>query len=449
MKVVNYFNVYKLFLILLIILPSRTIAFSDTLKSNLEKFKVDSIKIFGNEKTETYIILRELTFTEGDSVNNTILDFNKERVFSLGLFTKVNIYPVFNNDNSGVIIDVVESWYIYPIPFIRKYHNSWDYLSVGMYFTYQNFQGKNENLRIAFGLGYDPFLSFYYDDPAIDYKRGLGFTIGGAIIDLQNKSKNAEIIMGKKYSNKLYMLNSSISKRLDQFNQLFLQLSFNYVNAPNHLNYKGITASTKTIDRVISISGGYIYDTRNLKQFSQDGRFASVSIMHNGFNINNINYYVLRGDYREYKHIINNFLLTRWRIAFRHTFGSNVPYYNFSYLGYDEYVRGRSSEIREGNNMLISSLEFGSPIIDEFDFSLKLPIIPQQLTSARISVFLTAFADAGNAFNNDYKFNINDFYSGYGLGLTFLILPYDAIRLEYAIGSNGKGEILIATGFSF
>lgn len=449
MNIVNANHIFRIILILFVFQYTLIYSQVDSVETIHNSFRVDSLKIIGNEVTEDFIILRELTFEEGDSIKQSTLDFNKERIFSLRLFTKVDIYPVFSERYNSIIIEVVESWYLYPIPFARIYNNNWDHLSFGINFTYQNFRGRNENLRVAFGLGYDPFISFYYDDPAIDYKRGLGFSIGGGIVDLQNKSKTAESIIGKNFSNKVYTLNSAFTKRFNQFNEMFFQLSFNYIKTPNHLNNKGITASSETIDRVISMGGGYIYDTRNLKQFSQDGMFALASLIHHGFNLDKINYYVFRGDYREYRHIISGSLLTRWRIAFRHTFGSTVPFYNYSYLGYDEFVRGRSTEVREGNNILISSLEFGLPVIDEFDFSLKLPVIPQQLTSARISVFLTAFADAGHAFNNNYKFNLNDFYSGYGLGLTFLILPYNAVRLEYAIGSHGKGEVLLATGFSF
>ena len=153
-------------------------------------------------------------------------------------------------------------------------------------------------------------------------------------------------------------------------------------------------------------------------------------------------------DYSQYEKVFGD-LTTRWRLAARFAFGKLVPYYDFSYLGYNEYVRGHSNDIREGYNTAIVSFEMSYPVVKEFDFSIKLPLLPRSLTSARIGLFITAFADAGNAFNSNYRFHLNNFYSGYGTGITVLVLPYNAIRFEYAINEAGKGEFLIGTGFAF
>ncbi len=66
----------------------------DSLKYlNNEMIRVDSITIRGNETTEEYIILRELTFEAGDEINKKILAFNRERIYSLGIFNSVQVNP--------------------------------------------------------------------------------------------------------------------------------------------------------------------------------------------------------------------------------------------------------------------------------------------------------------------------------------------------------------------
>ena len=52
---------------------------------------VDSIKVTGNDITEEFIILRELTFGVGDTVTLKTLNYNEERIFSLGIFNKVEL----------------------------------------------------------------------------------------------------------------------------------------------------------------------------------------------------------------------------------------------------------------------------------------------------------------------------------------------------------------------
>ena len=81
-------NIHRTFIIVFLIFSVKIFAIrpdsSQIGKENL--ILIDSIKITGNEITETFIITRELTFKPGDKINPEILDYNRERVFSLGIF---------------------------------------------------------------------------------------------------------------------------------------------------------------------------------------------------------------------------------------------------------------------------------------------------------------------------------------------------------------------------
>ncbi|MEW6508101.1 MAG: POTRA domain-containing protein [Bacteroidota bacterium] len=424
-----------------------TEAIPDSLLVQEQTLRVDSISISGNDITEDFIILRELTFSTGDFVNTAVLQYNKERVFSLRLFTKVEIYPEIISNKNIIRIELKESWYIYPIPFIRRQNGSMKKLSYGINFSFKNFRGKNEHLRTILSLGYDPFFALVYQNPALDYKRNLGLGLGLSFLKLSNKSTAAKNLFGNDFDYKFYSTEVILFKRLDLFNEFYSGIGFNYVEGPEK-PIQRITASGKRIDRVVSFTLGYTYDSRDLKQFSQYGIFASAMLRHKGFGISNISYNIFQFDFREYRTIIKDFS-ARWRFALRHTFGSTIPLYDYSFLGYNEYVRGYSNDVSEGNNFLLASFEVSYPIVKEWDLSIKLPLIPQQLTSARIGIYLSAFTDAGQVFNNHQRFRFSDFNTGGGFGLTLLLLPYNAIRFEYAFNKSGKGEILIGTGFSF
>jgi outer membrane protein assembly factor BamA len=419
----------------------------DSLSYSTQKYCVDSIKISGNETTEDFIILRELTFVQGDSVTNDQLKFNRERIFSLRLFTKVDLFPSQTNNSTVINIVVNEGWYLYPIPFLKKAERNSNNYSYGINFTYKNFRGRNEYLRASVNFGYDPYFSLVYSNPALVYKEDLGLSFSTSFVNMNNKSVTARNVYNQDFKTKFYSIGLSVDKRLNQFNQLFVMSSFDYIESPQDI-IGNMSASGKPIDRVLSIGGGYAYDSRDLKLFSTNGIYSSIFIKHKGFGINNINYNVLSFDFREYRRLIDK-LSSRWKIAFRHTFGAQVPLYDYSFLGYDEYVRGHSKLVLDGNNYLLSSIEIHYPLIREFDFSIKLPLIPQKLTSARLGLFFTAFADAGNTFNNKQKLSFKEFYYGYGFGFAILILPYNVIRFEYAINKYGAGEILIGSGFSF
>ncbi len=431
----------------LFLIQNKLIAIPDSLFVTDQFYLVDSIKITGNEITEDYIILRELTFKPGDIVNATTLKYNRERIFSLRLFTKVEFYPSISQDKNIVNIEVKESWYIYPIPFIRRQDGSMKKLSYGINFSFKNFRGRNEHLRTIISLGYDPYFAMLYQNPALDFKNNLGLAFDLSFLKLNNKSAFAKKLYGSDFKYKFYSTGINLFKRLDQFNEIFSGVGYDYIEGPE-LPMKRITSSGQKIDRVLSLIVGYDYDSRDLKQFSQNGIFASTILRHKGFGISNINYNIFLFDFREYRSIVGDFS-ARWRFAFRHTFGQSIPLYDNSFLGYNEYVRGYSNEIEEGNNLILTSIEASFPIVKDWDFSIKIPLLPQQLTSARIGIYLSAFTDAGEVFNNHQRFRFSDFNTGYGFGLTILVLPYNAIRFEYAFNKNGTGEFIIGTGFSF
>jgi outer membrane protein assembly factor BamA len=449
MKISIQINLQLIFLFFALSIPYLPFAQTtqDSLFSANDKIVADSIKIIGNEITEEYIILRELTFEIGDSVTSSSLQFNRERIFSLGLFSKVNIFPKQNNSNTIIIIEVSETWFIYPIPFIRSDGSKERKYTYGINLTMKNFRGRNEDLKAIIGFGYDPFAAIIYDNPAIDFENALGLSFSFVFVNANNKSSAAKKLFGSNFKNKFYSFNVTSYKRLNQFNLIFGQIGFDYIKTPEKI-FSGSSASGSNIDRTISLGAGYIFDSRDLKQFADNGLSTSIHFRHKGFGINNINYNILKLNFRQYQRLFEP-LNAKWKAALRHTFGSRIPYYDYSYLGYDEYVRGHSQNIREGNNYLIASVEFSYPIVKEFDFKIKLPLIPERLTSARIGIFITAFADAGNSFGNKGGIRLKEFYSGYGLGITFLILPFNAIRFEFAVNDKRKTEFLIGSGFAF
>jgi len=413
----------------------------------LEKTKVDSIIIKGNETTQDFIILREITFNIGDEVDSTIIHFNRERIFSLALFNRVEIRIEKKNDKNIVVIEVDESWYIYPLPFWYTKTNSLESLTYGISILRKNFRGRNETIRAVLGYGYDKFFTIQYDNPAFSYYNEIGLSALTSFTSFKNINKQAAELNNGEYNYKLFRISAGIRKRLNQFIQIGSSLSFDYWESS--VAPKGaITASGKRMDRLPGLSIFQIYDTRDLKLFSHDGIYTYTNYSHKGFGNDNISYNTFEIDLRGYNKLIGK-LSSKIRFFHRRTFGSLIPYYDYSFLGYSEKIRGHSNKFYEGNNSIITSAELSYPLLSEWNLSFKLPLIPQSLTSARVGIQINIFADAGTAFNNGEPILIRKVNSGYGIGLILLLLPYNAFRLEYAVDQFGKGEVLLATGFSF
>ncbi len=411
------------------------------------KVLIDSITITGAKVTEEFVILRELNFSVGDSVNKKSLDYNRARVMSLRLFFSVR-FNLLNVDGRNVLnINVKEGWYIFPIPFFNVQSNDISRSKYGVILNWRNFRGRNESIRAFFSLGYNPSYGLFYSNPVLISNTEISFIAGIAKQTLNNKSQIAETIAGADFDYKVFNVYAGLGFRLNPYNIISFRLGYDYVKSPIAQN--GITASGSDFDKVPSLTLSFKHDTRDLKQFPEEGLFASAFITHKGFGSQNISYFVTGLDFREYRKIFIDNLTTKWRIAYRKIFGDNKPFYDDPYLGFREFIRGHKNDEREGNNSLIGSLELSYPLVKEFGLNLKLPLLPQSLTSYLISIRLSVFGDTGVTYDNGEKIMISKFDSGYGIGLTILFLPYNAFRFEYAFNEFGKGEFLFGTKFSF
>jgi outer membrane protein assembly factor BamA len=417
------------------------ISFPDTLHS----VRVDSISIIGNEITEDFVILRELTFAPGDSIDWEILDYNRERVYSLGLFNHVSVVPDSINRNI-INIAVEESWYIYPLPYFELRDRSWQKISYGFDVIIKNFRGRNETLRGRMTFGYDPSYYLFYDNPNLIQNENIFFSTSLSYRTSRNRSLTAEEIYGGDFDQKFIIGEVGLGKRLNLYNRVAISLYYVYVESPVY--FPGISAAEDRIDRVPGIGVGYSYDTRDLVQFPSDGIYANINAQFKGLGLYDVSYQVYNLDFREYRNLFNTFT-GKWRLSSRITSG-DVPYYDYSFLGLGERIRGHFNEQYEGNNLYLGSLELFYPLIKEFKLNLDfVPLLPDQLLHYRFALYTQVFTDAGLIQQKEISVVKDDIHNGYGIGLTFLILPYSIMRLEYAIDEHQNGEFIFDLGISF
>jgi outer membrane protein assembly factor BamA len=438
----------KLFFILFLFLTSEIFCQIIIPRQDLlfKPFRVDSIAIVGNDITEPEIILTELTFAKGEVVDSTKLRYNRERIYSLGIFTNVKLYPEAHEDKTTLIIDVSESWYIWPIPFIALRDRDWKKATYGIDVLIMNFRGRNEKLRTSFSLGYDPSLTLQYSKPYWFRKEAIYFDASFVYVNQNNKSKNAEMLFGEKFKQKFISGNITLGKRFNLFNKADVYGGFSYVETPKYI--PGINAADSRIDRLPFLGLRYYYDSRDLAQFPKDGTYFNADILKKGFGQSGVDYNIFSADYREYKTVYKS-LSSKWRLTTRQTFGKLIPFYDNSFLGYSERIRGHFTTISEGNNLYLSQLEFKYPLLKEINIHFNLPLIPEALLSYRVEIYAQVFAEGGVTQLRGKSINLSHGFSGYGFGFTGLVLPYNIARMEFALNELGKTEIIFDLGISF
>lgn len=443
-------TIYILFLFT-IILSSRIFPqASDSLENiNSFPFIVDSIRITGNEITKEYIITRELTFGIGDTLTKEAAFYNRERIYSLGIFNHVYLLPEPGDVPGKNILNirVEESWYIYPLPFIDATESDLKKLTYGINLRLKNFRGRNEQLSASIALGYDPYFYLNYYTPNIANKHSIFLNAKVGYADVSNKSPQAELIYGSSFKHRLIYFQMMLGKRIGLFQRLFLVSTFNNIETPKYV--KGINASHDRIDNLLDFGIGYEFDSRDLIQFPRSGFFATGNFTFKGLGVDNINYRILNFDIRDYTILIDK-LVSKWKFVGRMTFGNNIPFYDNSIIGVEQKIRGHASEKYEGDDIYIGSVELAYPIIEELNIDLSfIPIIPNKLLSYRLGLYLQTFAETGTAKYKEQDFELKRFISGYGFGVTFLVLPYQVFRVEVGFDKKSKAELILDLGISF
>ena len=409
---------------------------------------VDSILITGNSTTKDFIILRELTFGIGDTLDQHSAAYNRERVYSLRIFNEVKLTPYQFNEKNILHIEIEESWYIYPLPFINLKDKDWDKVSYGISVSLLNFRGRNETLSGFAAFGYDPSFGFSYFNPNLSYDQNLNFQVRFGYGTSTNKSSVAENLYGDSFEQEIFTSRVQLGKRFGNYHWAYLKSGFDYIETPFYI--EGVNASDNNIDKTLVVGASYVYDTRDLSLYAADGIYTLLSYEFKGLGIDGINYRVADFDFREYRKIIEK-ITAKWRLSLRHTAGETVPYYDYSYLGYGERIRGYFHDVKsEGNDRFIGSVEINYPVLEETRINLYwIPLLPNSLLSYRVAVIAGLFGDTGTTRNSGDPLAIKNFNSGYGTGISFLLLPYFIFRLEYAINDNGNTEWIFDLGASF
>jgi len=158
---------------------------------------IGHINIYGNKKTRTNIILRELSIAEGKSVRTdslpALVEQNKLRLMTVGLFTDIGVsIDTINASQIDFNIHLKERWYIIPEPVFqladRNFNVWWNEQNrdirrtiIGVVVKHKNFRGNLENLNVTAQVGYTKKFGLEYIKPYLDKKQkhgiGLAFTV--------------------------------------------------------------------------------------------------------------------------------------------------------------------------------------------------------------------------------------------------------------------------------
>lgn len=402
---------------------------------------IRQIHIFGNKKTKDFIITREMSLHVGDTITDEAVEYDRNRIFSLKLFNRVDIEPV-PIDSSGVLlqIDVDERWYIFPIPLVGIRDREWSRWYYGMGVLHDNFLGENQKVWGACAFGYDPFAEILYKNPRFDPEGDVFLTVHTAFARIKNKSLQT-LLLGQEFDERQFVVEGQLGKRFGTSSAVWFQLSYASVNVPPP--GEGRTLSPDGTDRYVAVQIGGLYDTRDLKEYPRMGTYIEAVINKNGFG-SQIDYWRMSTDIRKF-FPVGSSVAVGVRGFTNIATGGAVPLYDHKYFGYDERIRGHFKDILEGESILGGTAELHIPILAPIFFTI--PHIPiEQFATCRFGIVAAMFADAGQVWGKGTPVALHRFTKGFGGGLHFL-LPYSFIlRTEIGFDEKGRSQFIFDLG---
>ncbi|MCD6090861.1 MAG: hypothetical protein J7J72_05135 [Bacteroidales bacterium] len=466
----------KRFFILLIFTFSTTFVFGQKEKTpcpdSLKIVYLNQIYLNGNKITQNKIIYRELAFKVGDTlclkefISN--LKKSKENLQNTSLFNYVEVRDVQVASEgkiyANVHIDLDERWYIWPMPIFElaeRNPNAWwesndlSKINYGLFFTWENFRGRREALKIIAQGGYDEKLGFYYDIPFINISQTLGLILNAGLtrnheVTYQTINNKPVRYRTEKYARYQYYASITLNIRKNiytshsfrlgyydhKYNDTIFQKNPNFdPNQANKFNY-------------FSLSYTFRNDHRDNKNYALNGYFLQAVLEKQGLGISsnsNVDVLSLTSSVRKFWNLGNQWYLAggfTGRIA---STGRN-PYFLNTGLGYhQEFVRGYEHYVIDGENFALFKTDLKYALFQ--DQISNFLLLPNKFSKVHWSVYLSFFIDAAysttelpqltNTLQNTTLF-------GYGAGIN-IVTYYDMnFRFEYSFNKMGERGLFVS-----
>ena len=456
-----------------------SVAFSNSFKKNISqnevvinndtsKIVVNKIILSGNKITKQQIIFREILFRENDTIEKSklkdILEQSRKNLLNTSLFNFVTIDTTHvSNENINIKIDVIERWYIWPMPYLKlndRNFNVWwqtkdiDKIDYGIDFTWENFRGRKEILVLLVRMGYDETFGLLYKIPYINKSKTLGIGVSGGF------SGNHEIPYKDSINKQVFIKDKgcfiqqnifgtfNMTYRKNIFNTHTFQINFNDFTFADTL--LKLNSSYASQNRVQFFTFYYLFksDHRDIAAYPLKGYYTEFQIEKYGFDLlnkENVNMDFAYTSIRKYWNIYN-----RWYFAgcinAKVSTNSNQPYFLERGLGFgNDFVRSYEYYVVDGQDyaLLKSNLKFQLVQTKVKDLNF---IPSKKFSKLYYSIYLNLIADAGYTVDRNPPIGnklSNTFLFGTGIGLDFVTYYDKVYRFEYTINKMGESGFFI------
>lgn len=406
---------------------------------------VDTVILGGNEKTKDYVILNEMTLKPGMQATFEAIEFDRNRIYNLGLFTRVDILYDSLGTTHFLYVDVRERWYLIPIPIFGFRYGDPRKIYFGAGFLHNNVGGRNQKLFGSVTLGYDPSVSLSFFDPLIAREDQLYFSGSLSYSRVRNKSEEQALLAGD-FDEHHFNAAATLGKRFSLYQTAGITIGYQIVSVSAYQPGRTVDAGGR--DNVVYGTLNYVYDSRDLGEYASRGFYTSLSLTNYGFTPSGEDFLRYSVDVRKFIPLPYDLTLAA-RAVGSVVSGGEVPTYSHVYFGYGERIRGYFQTVFEGEDLLGGSIELRYALLPPRTIQVTGLPVPEEFSIWRFGASLVLFTDTGVVWYRGDIVQVSSLRSGYGGGIHFH-LPYGVVtRVEYAFNQYHKGQFILDFRGSF
>jgi outer membrane protein insertion porin family len=395
-----------------------------------KQFVVERIDLEGNNKTRPLTILRELSYTAGNSVDQETLDTTAQAVKNLGLFETVEVTTTENDDGTVVIlIKVKEKRFNFILPKLNR--NGDGDITTGLVWRSDNLFGRNQQSKLTYAYR-------TFDDADEEDETQIKWEFKYPRIANTPYSMSFTVLDEETHLEETVDDETGEYDRNRQFARLLLGGWLNQKGPSRGLNLKAgplyetydhtyISGAEEilpdlTIQAIIARLDGY-YVTDNLLSRSGHhyGYELTVSDDATGSDINYLKHTFFYRKYTPIGKIDHQNLNLQFKSGLITEPILGPPEFQ---IGGSRNLRGYGRDEVEGNIFTILNIEYLRPILN------------------RETLRAALFTDIGNAWEDTDDISFSDFKYGVGFGLRWKLKRFvrTDVRLDIAQGLTDEGE---------
>lgn len=428
---------------------------------------VSDIVLDGNGITKSSIILKELTFSQGDTINisdwEEEMRLSRENIQNTTLFNFVDFECVYNDtfpEEVIIKIKVTERWYLWVYPYISyadRNINAWyeaDNLrrfSYGFDMEHHNFLGLKHSLKLTCISGYNQNYGLSYDIPYLIEKYNFGLKSGVAykrdkeVAYITENNKISYFNGGDEFAKQTTNFFVEPYYRFGHRNKLFLNISYN--DTYFHDTLSCLNHDFDEHYQYFSLMMTFKNDYRDEQNYPLNGHYLELLLEKTGLGIFKTSPDVFYGKITaDWYQPINGRWYWASNLTVKLSDDYDAPYFLNKGLGYgNDYVRTYELYVIDAMNFALMKNNLKFAILNPV--TRYLPLIKnERFGKIHFALYANVFFDCAYSWRIPEKsafYLDNKFIFGTGVGVDFVTYYDKVIRFEYGINDMGETGLFI------